>query len=48
MEMKRMDELREQIGVQMSLTGRLVKLPDEMGWTLSADGVKDWQRERID
>ena len=38
--MKRMDELREMIGVQMGFNGEIGEMPAKMGWILGADGVR--------
>ena len=45
---RRMDELREEIGVEMSLTERLVKC--QLRWVIHSVwmGKKEWQRQRID
>ena len=37
---RRMDELREEIGVQM-VKCQLGEMPAEMGWTLCADGGRE-------
>ena len=45
---RRMDELREEIGVEVSLMGRLVKCWLRWAGHLGTDGGRDYVRERID
>ena len=42
---RRMDELREEIGVQMSLMGEIGEMPAEIGWTLGAGGGRENGKE---
>ena len=44
-ERRRMDGLREEIAVQMSLMGEIGVMPAEMGWTLGSDGGRENGKE---